>query len=68
MILFAFGQARTILVLGLPLKDLILFRDNIFHINKLYYPYPGNMECHNFIIPWFYIRKMSRSPDRVGGL
>jgi hypothetical protein len=47
MILSALGHARTVLILGLPLKGLIPFRESIFHINTSYNPYPGNVGRHN---------------------
>jgi hypothetical protein len=47
MILFALGQTHTVLVLGLPLKDLIPFKESIFHINTSYNTYPGNVGRHN---------------------
>jgi hypothetical protein len=47
MILSALGQAHTVLVLGLPLKDHIPFRESIFHINTSYYPYPSNVGHYN---------------------
>jgi hypothetical protein len=51
MILFALGQARMVLVLDLPPKGLIPFRENIFHINTSYNPYPSNVGRHNRLGP-----------------
>ena len=47
MILFALGQGRTVLVLSLPPKSCIPFRENIFHINTLSFSHSGNVRCHN---------------------
>jgi hypothetical protein len=51
MILSALGQFHTVLVLGLPLKGLIPFRESIFHINTSYNPYLGNVGRHTVGIP-----------------
>ena len=47
MILSALGQARTVLVLSLSVKDLIPFRESISHINTSYNPYPSNVGHYN---------------------
>jgi hypothetical protein len=46
MILSALGEALTVLVLGLPPKGLIPFRESIFYIKTSYNPYPGNVGSH----------------------
>jgi hypothetical protein len=58
MILFALGQTRIVLALGLSSKGLIPFKKNIFHINTSYNPYSNNVGRYT---------NSSNNDDRLNG-
>ena len=56
------------LVLGLPLKGLISFRDSIFHINTSYNPYLGNVGHHIAPVWVFWLWAFCSPPPEAGPL